>query len=96
MTWVSAVLMIVFGSVLACFFTLGSVLSSSHCDVLDYSEQLKDSSGMAFIYPDEVVSLLNTCLYDDDKNVAKDIDILAQSEALKELHSSAKAFVTAT
>ena len=37
--WISAFTMLVVGSASACFFTLVSMFTKDHCDILDYTEQ---------------------------------------------------------
>ena len=37
-TWVSAFVMMIVGSLSACFFTLVSMLLEDHCNILDYTE----------------------------------------------------------
>lgn len=63
---------------------------------MDYTEREGDMSGISHMYPDKLVPLLNTCIFEEEKNVAQDLDIGSQARALKKLHTSSKAFLAAS
>lgn len=84
------------GSISASFFTLTSLLTEDHCVILDYTETVQDTAGVSMIYPSELVPVLNTCLFSDDKNVASILNIQTQTESIELLHSDSQAYITAS
>ena len=49
--WISAFIVMMFGSISACFITMASLFTEDHCVALAYTEKHKDVSGVPQIYP---------------------------------------------
>lgn len=74
-SWISAFIMLIVGSLSACYFTIVSLLTDDHCTILEYTEDKKDVSGVQHIYPTKIVPIMNTCLFGSVKNAAIDLDM---------------------
>lgn len=74
-SWISAFIMLIVGSLSACIFTLVSMLTDDHCIMLDYTETNSDVAGVPY-YPDGLSPILNTCLFGKEKNAAIDLDMM--------------------
>lgn len=72
-TWVSTFIMLIVGSLSACFFTIVSLLTDDHCTILDYTEEQKSVAGVPHLYPASLVPIMNTCLFGDVKNASIDL-----------------------
>ena len=62
-SWISAFIMLIVGSLSACLFTLVSLLTDDHCTILDYTEDKKTVESVPHLYPEKLVPVLNTCLF---------------------------------
>ena len=78
--------MMIVGSLSACFFTLVSVLTDDHCIILDMTEANANVADVPNIYPQDIVTVMNTCLFAETKNAASDLGILAQIESVTALN----------
>ena len=87
-TWISAFIMMIAGSISTCFFTLVSLLLDEHCAILDYTEKNKEASGVPSIYPNKIAPLMNTCLFGQEKNAAIELDLIEETKAVNELNCS--------
>ena len=74
-SWISAFTMMIVGSLSACFFTIVSVFMEDHCILLDYTEGAESVSGVSNLYPDQLVPILNTCMFGESKNAAIDLGL---------------------
>ena len=95
-SWVSAFIMMIVGSLSACFFTLLSLLTDKHCEILDYTENNKSVDGIPLFYPTGTVSLLNTCLFGEQKSASIDLGLKSQVEAITNLKASCTTFLNAS
>ena len=73
--WVSAFTMMIVGSLSACFFTIVSLLTDDHCNILEYTEAKKSVAGIPHLYPTDLVPILDTCLFAELKNASKDLEM---------------------
>ena len=94
--WISALFMLMAGSVTTCFFSLVSMLLDEHCAILDYTERNRDASGLPSIYPDKMAPLMNTCLFGELKNAAVELNLIAETAAVNDLHASSKTYLRAS
>lgn len=67
--------MMIVGSLSACFFTIVSVFMEDHCILLDYTEGAESVSGVSNLYPDQLVPILDTCMFGESKNAAIDLGL---------------------
>lgn len=84
------------GSLSACLFTLLSLETDTHCNILNYTEQQKTVADMPLIYPASLVPLLDTCLFGDDKDAGIPLGIQTQIHSLTALNVSSQSFIDAS
>ena len=84
--------MMIVGSLSACFFTSVSLFTDDHCLILDIKEQNDSVAGVPMLYPEQLVPILNTCLFSEAKNAAADLGIETQMYSMTNLETTSKEF----
>ena len=95
-SWVSAFIMMIIGSLSACIFTLISLLTENHCMILNYTEKQNSVNGLQDLYPTSIVPLLDTCLFGLEKEATVPLGIDDQVKAMTKLQASSQDFVSAS
>ena len=83
--WTTAAITLFFGIIVTCFLTMTVLLNRDSCLVMEYSKEKGTTRDIPMLYPPEISPLLDTCLFEADKNAAINLNFGPAAQALENM-----------